>query len=414
MRSSMRTPGWVITAALGGAAALGCSDTNDGDRQSESRFVVASVVIDADGSRTTYVQTLPNLDADHITNEAAVEVPGNGVVLAGKRDFYVGLTEEPTWVRYSIGASGAIEETGRLSLLNYGATSIDFGNTLVDDETAVSVLSGAAVAVVWNPRTMEVVGEVSLSHLPREGYELEVWTTVAHEGLVYVPGRWSDWDGARIGSGVSTTIIDPKSLAIVGTAEDDRCASGGRVVFDSAGYGYVMGDGRTYSAQMFAHASGSEVPGNCILRIRPGGTDFEEDYFHQVTTLSGGLESITELQTAEQGSGVAFAKMFYPEQLPPGVEPVDFAFWSERAHKMWRIELGDEPSAREVDGAPFSAIGFEGSTLHGRLYSGESLDGGGTSQIYELDPETNTAALRFTIDGYFYGLYELEAPDSAE
>lgn len=405
----MTSANWMFGAALGGSVALGCDNTAADSERAESRFVLASVVIDADGNRTTYVQTLPSLDAAHVTNDTALELPGNGVVIAGKRDVYVGLAEEPTWVRYSLDDSGQISETGRLSLLNYGASYIDFGNTWVDDETAVSVLSGAAVAVVWNPKAMELKGAVDLGHLPRAGYELEVWTTVSHEGLVYVPARFSDWEGARIGSGVSMTIIDPKSLTIVGVAEDDRCASGGRVVFDRAGYGYVMGDGRNYSAQMFAHASGAEPPDNCLLRIPPGGSDFEQGYFHSIPALTGGLQSITELQPARQGSGVAFAKMFYRDELPPGVQPVDFAFWAERANKLWRLELGDVPAAREVEGAPFSAIGFDGSALHGRLYSGESLDGGGTSEVYEVDPQTNEAVRRFTMNGYFYGLYDLSA-----
>ena len=73
---------------------------------------------------------------------------------------------------------------------------------------------------------------------------------------------------------------------------------------------------------------------------------------------------------------------------------------------MWRIELGDTPVAREVDGAPFAALGFEGSSIDGHLFTGESPDGN-TSEVYEIDPETNTARLRFSMDGYFNGLYRL-------
>lgn len=42
---------------------------------------------------------------------------------------------------------------------------------------------------------------------------------------------------------------------------------------------------------------------------------------------------------AQQGSGVAFSRMFYRDELPAGLEPVDFEFWSVPAHKLWRIEL---------------------------------------------------------------------------
>lgn len=81
--------------------------------------------------------------------------------------------------------------------------------------------------------------------------------------------------------------------------------------------------------------------------------------------------------------------MFYPDELPEDVKPVDFEFWDEPAHKLWTIELGDEPSAKEVEDIPFSALGFDNSMLDGRIYSGESLDNGRSSDVYETDPKTN-------------------------
>jgi hypothetical protein len=383
----------------------GCS-SHSNDAPGGTNYALGSVVIDADGNRTTYVQTIDSTAAGPFDNATAIELPGNGVLMGGNKSFYVGLAEEPTWVRYAVDASGKVDEVGRISFLNFGADAIDYGNAIVDAETAVSVLSKPAVAVVWNPTTLKIKGQIDLSSLRREGYELEVWTTVAHDGLVYVPARWSDWDGGRIYPGVSTTIIDPKALTVLGTATDDRCASGGRVVFDAAGYAYVMGDGRNYSIQMFANASGETAPENCLLRIAPGATEFEASYFYRIPALTGGLESIGELEAATQGSGFAFSKMFYPDELPDGVKPVDFAFWSEPAHKMWRLELGVPPTAKEVDGVPFAAIGFSGSALDGKLYSGESSDGQ-SSVVYELDPATNSAKLSFKMDGYFDGLYEL-------
>jgi hypothetical protein len=396
----------ILTAVLVVAALPACDGKSSKSETRDARYVLGSVVIDTDGNRTTYVQTVHALDEGPFTNANAIELAGNGVVMGGAKSFYVGLTEEPTWVRYSIDDAGHIVESGRMSLLSTGAGSIDYGNAIVDDETAVSVFSNPPLAVVWNPKTMTIRGEIPLAQLSREGYELEVWTTIAHNGLVYVPGRWSDWEGSRIFPRVSMTILDPKTMSIVGTAQDDRCASGGRVVFDAAGYAYVMGDGRNYSIQMFANASGGTAPDNCLLRIAPGQTTFEAGYFYKISSLTGGLQSIGELQDAGLGNGIGFSTMFYPDQLPADVKPVDFAFWDQPAHKMWRLNLTDPPRAEEVQGLAFSAIGFGGSALEGHLYSGQGADGGKTT-VYEIDPDTNTAKRRFTMDGYFYGLYAL-------
>lgn len=366
-------------------------------------FVIGSVVIDPDNNRTTYVQVVESLDAGPFTNDNAIEVAGNAVVMASRDAVFVGLTEEPTWVRYDVTEELALEETGRLSLLNLGAASIGFASTIVDDTHAVTVVVDQGLAAIWNPSTMEIEGEVELDHLNVEGFSLEAWTTTAHDGLVYIPGRWADWEGGSIRPVVSTTIVDPEAMEVVGVAEDDRCASGGHIVFDDDGYGYVMGDGRNYIIQMFANAAGQTPPENCILRIAPGETDFEEDFYVSVPSLTEGLESITELGTVQQGSGIGFAKMFYPDELPEGVEPVDYDFWDEPAHKMWTIELGDEPTARAVEGLPFSAVGFTPSTMGGKLYVGEYADG--QAEVYEIDPETNSGSLRFTMDGYLFGLH---------
>ena len=85
---------------------------------------------------------------------------------------------------------------------------------------------------------------------------------------------------------------------------------------------------------------------------------------------------------------------------------MDFEFWSVPAHKLWRLELGDPPRAQEVMGLPFGEIGFGSSALDGKLYTGETSDSA-VSDIYEVDPATNSAVLRFRMDGYFNGLYRL-------
>ncbi|MDF2697020.1 MAG: hypothetical protein K0S65_5403, partial [Labilithrix sp.] len=379
----------------------------DGGASTPTTYVLGSVVIDTEGKRTTYVQSAKSIDNASFTNANALEVAGNGVLLTSGSSLFVGLAEEPTWVRYSVDANGKFTETGRLSFLNYGISYMDFANAIVDGETAVSVLTGPKVAVLWNTQTMTITGEVDLSSLAREGWELEAWTTTAYNGKVYIPGRWADWTAGRIRPGVSLTILDPKTKTFV-TAEDDRCTSGGRIVFDAQGYGYVMADGRSYSAQMYAHAASQPAPTNCLLRIAPGQTTFEKDYFFTIPSLTGGPESMGELDTAKNGPGIAFAKMFHRDQLPAGMEPVDFEFWDEKATKMWRLELGNPPTAKPVEGVPFAALGFTPVALDGLYYSGESPDGGKTSDVYEIDPATNVAKVKFKIDGYFYGVAKVE------
>lgn len=404
--SSKSDPGSNGTSSGGNSQNPGTQNPS-GENGAPTAYVLGSVVIDTEGKRTTYVQAAKSFEGASFTNANALELAGNGLLMTSGSGIFVGLAEEPTWVRYSVDASGKFTETGRLSFLNYGVSYIDFANTIVDAETAVSVLTGPKVAVIWNPQTMTITGEVDLSSLAREGWELEAWTTTAYDGKVYIPGRWADWTGGRIRPGVSLTILDPKTKTFV-TAEDDRCSSGGRIVFDAQGYGYVMADGRSYSIQMYANAAGQQAPVNCLLRIAPGQTTFEKDYYFTIPSLTGGPESIGELDTAKNGTGIAFAKMFHRDQLPAGMEPVDFKFWNEKTTKMWRLELGNPPTAKPVEGAPFASLGFTPVALDGFYYSGESPNGGQTTDVYQIDPATNVATVKFKIDGYFYGIYKVD------
>jgi hypothetical protein len=368
------------------------------------RYVLASIAIDADGNRVSYAQLIDSL-AGHFTNAKGIEANGNAVFLSRGSDFYYGLTESPDWVRYS--TRDGLNETGRLSFLNYGISSMDFANTIVDADTAVSVLTQQYIAVVWNPTSMQVTGTIDLNFLRKDGLELETFTTVSHAGLVYVPGKWVNWETPTVLQDVSMTILDPHALSVVAMAEDNRCGAGGRVTFDAAGYAYVMGDGRNQSMQVFAAANKQPIVENCLLRIPPGGTDFDPDYFYEIPELTGGLDAMTELEAADITSGVGFSMMMYPERLRAGLDLVNFEHWDEPAYKMWRIELGDPPRAEEVRGANFSVVGFSGSSIGGKLYSPESVDGI-QSSVYEIDPDANTATPKFSMDGYFAGLYPID------
>jgi hypothetical protein len=402
---SPATPG---AAAAPGGPAAGEPGPDGGagrdDAAPASRFVLASITIDADGNRVSYAQIVDEPSGD-FDNSTGIEAQGNATFLTRGSDFFYGLAESPTWVRYST-RGGSFTETGRLSFANFGLAYMDFSNVIVDADTAVSVLTGPAVAVVWNPTTMSVDGTIDLSHLVRDGYSLEAWTVVAHDGLVYVPSRWADWEGGRILQRMSLTILDPATRSVVAVAEDERCGAGGQVTFGERGYAYMMGDGRNRMMQVFAASRGEPVVPNCLLRIAPGATDFEEDYFFEIPALTGGLDSMTEMQSATRTDGIGFAMMQYPDRIPASFDQVNFEHWDTPAYKMWRIALGDTPAAEVVDGANFSVVGFSPASVGGKLYTPES-DDGSESRVYEIDPATNTARLRFTMDGYFAGLLPL-------
>lgn len=405
--SDDKTSGATTSSAPSGTISGTSSSGQTGPEASQNAGYIVGGVAITDAGRTTYVRHTPSLTG-HIKLDQGIEAAGNAVYLVQGRSVFIGQSETPTWIKYELTADNKFQERGRLSLQSFGMTSVDFGNVMVDATTAVSISSDALKAIVWNPTTMAITGTVDLAHMKKEGFDLENWTVVANNGKVYVPGRWVNWEKAQVLQKVMTTIIDPKALKVDAIAEDDRCASGGEIVFDAAGNGYVMGDGRNYSWQMFAHASQTPVPRNCILKLPVGATDFDPNYIKYITDLTGGLESISEMQGVGVNNGVGFAKLFYPDQLPATVKPVDFEFWKENAHKLWRFNLGDNPTAQEISGSEFSSIGFSGRSSEGAYFIGESFDKGATSTVFRVDVASNTMAKAFTMDGYFYGIFKVQ------
>lgn len=389
----------------GSANSAGAPGEAGGSNQGgDKRYLLGTIVIDADGNRVSYAQVIHELKG-HYTAKDGIEAAGNANFLASGSDFFYGLAEAPTWVKYS--TTDGFKEEGRLSFANYGITYMDFSNVVVDDETVVSVLSAPYVAVVWNPKTLEIKGEVDLSYMEEEGYSLEAYDPVAYDGLVYIPGKWVNWETLHVKQAVHLSILDPSTLKIIGKADDDRCGAASRVIFDKDGYGYMMADGRNQSMQTFAASRGEMVVPNCLLRIAPGETDFEEDYFFTIPELTGGLDSMTSFETAVVDSGIGFTMMKYEDRIPEDTGRLDFSYWSVPAYKTWRIVLGDEPKAEVVEGANFSVVGFGGNAVDGKLYVSES-DDGSESTIYEIDPETNKAVKKFTAQGYVSALLPLD------
>ncbi len=338
--------------------------------------MLASVVIDADGGRTTYVQTIDSLDAGPFTNAAAIELPGNGTLCSAHGgSFYVGLAEEPTWIRYSLDEGGGVAESGRLSLANLGAGYIDFGNAIVDNETAVSVLSNPAHR-----------GRLEPGHHgdPRRD-------PAAAPRAPGLRARGADHRGAR----------GPRlrAGALVGLGR--RAHLPGRVAHDPRSEG--DGDRRGRRGRSLREQRAARVRRR-RLRVRDGRRPElldpdvrERERRHGPRQLPAphrarrhGLRGQLLLRDPRARRRAAVdhrARDRAPGQRRRLREDVlsGSAAAGRRAHrlrvlerardKLWRLRLADPPLAEEVSGAPFSAIGFGGSPLDGRLFAGESPDG---------------------------------------
>jgi len=382
------------------------TDSMESDTEATgASHILGSIVISETG-RTLYVQAIDNLEGP-FDNTNAIEIAGNSLLHVQDGAVLVGLNEEPIWIKYEE-QNGQLVETGRLSLAAYGWPNIDYGNVFVRNDLALSLSSGLETAIRWDPETMTILGEFDISDVAEDGYGVELSETVSHDGLVYINARHVDWEQMDVLHQTKLVIVDPDAGAVEDVITDDRCPVGGRIFFDDAGNGYVMSDGRNYTIQAVARATGSEnVPKNCFLKLPAGADAFDPDWKVDVEALTGGREVVTSTEWATIDQGVSFAKVMYEEELPEGMEPTSFDFWGVPMAKMWAFDMNTEPpTASEVAGIPFSGIGFPGVPYDGALLTGETTDGS-FSEIFAIDPVSSEATKMFEMDGYFYGLFEL-------
>lgn len=252
-------------------------------------FYLTIVTFGTEGERTTYVKTVDSLDGA-VTLDDAIEVPGNGVTEIFGGSVYVGAAESPTITRYTPDVDGDLVEDGVVNFAAQGLTRYPFGSAIASSTRAFAVDSETFQIVVWNPTTMTYSESIFLNEIPgvvRDDIPAEFWTTSVHGGRLYVPVRYVDWTpGAeRVPSIVKLVIIDAATLDVLGVAEDDRCANGGQPTFDAAGNAYVLGDGRNWSAELYACLADQPVPSSCLLRINAGETDFDAGYFVDVASI---------------------------------------------------------------------------------------------------------------------------------
>jgi len=399
------TPHLAMVVGLVGLTVLsGCSEESQGTTTGEvgELYSIGSIIQNPEG-RTLLVQTLQSLDED-INNDNALEFSGNARHWAHGGAVYIGLAEEPTIEKYVPDAGGKLVSSGRVSFLSHGLTSVPAGQVFISDTKAYLFAEGQYRVIVWNPSTMEIAGEIDLSMLKKDDFNIELWTASLAGDRVYVPLRYVNFNAKEIFHQVSVVQIDAAADKVVGVAHDDRCVGASTPAVTDDGTVYVLADGRSYLAQVYAVEKKETPPANCILRIRPGETSFDPDFFVSVPSIAGGRDVVTSLWYVRDGVG--YAKMYYPEQLEPGADTSGFQFWFNPAFKLWRIQLGDQVSAEEVNGAPFSMIAFGGASIGGSLFLGETQDAK-TCTVYAMDPDKNQAEPRFEMQGAMRDLYRL-------
>jgi hypothetical protein len=190
-----------VAILLSTLAVAGCVDDAAEAAASEGpRYAVMYEVYDDAGS-TSYLSLLDSLDIEAIDPSQAREFgSGRAFVQTYDGKLFVGDAETPRVTRYSLGEGGGLVEEGAVSFANYGLTSGQFDAwnvTFISPTKAYLLNFNDGTTIIWNPSTMEIVGDIPpLPEFNREGFSFESTPGALRDGLLFRTVSFANYEEA--------------------------------------------------------------------------------------------------------------------------------------------------------------------------------------------------------------------------
>jgi hypothetical protein len=248
-------------------------------------------------------------------------------------------------LRFGVDDRGKLKQNAELSFAGLGITEI-VGKHLfvVDDDTGYVFDPKGPRLIVWNPKTMTLTGEeIDLPELAREGFTPKInlglvnLGAVRSDNLLLIPAGWEDQDGnARYASGL--LVIDAAKNELVAFDEDERCGEAYNSLAAPNGDIYFFPPAWSATQHYFVE----EHQPTCILRVRPGETEFDSSYQLDLSNLGSGSAAAGAIPDGKTG----FFFLSTDEELWDERDDDLYAFW-----RVWHYDFETEES-RQIDSLP--------------------------------------------------------------
>ncbi|HVK75938.1 MAG TPA: hypothetical protein VM734_21550, partial [Kofleriaceae bacterium] len=341
MHPSLPSARRVALAALGlatGLAACGGGDDDDGGGTGPLTgpvFVVANEVY-TDDSSTTYVNVLDSLDIDQVDYTKAIEIAGGRATIATTNGWlFVAPPDEPVIIRYEIDGARKLVETGRVSFANYGLDAIwvdEWGNTFISPTKAYLTNSDDGTALVWNPTTMEITGEIApLQDLVRAGTTINSSPSVVRGDRLYRAIFWSNWQAWETSTEQYVAVYDTTTDRMIDLVPESRCPGlSNRVARDEAGNLYFSNWVHNVSETLVRGA-----PKSCAVRISAGADRPDADWTLPYADVTDGREAA---MFSYIGDGKAMLNVFHDERATYDENTDPSALIGTANWRLWNID----------------------------------------------------------------------------
>lgn len=393
---------------LGSAILLlnGCSKDDDGDMTPdvvEQEPIKTGYVISTVGGawpdQTTYLQWMEDISATTIDNSNGIELTGSASTTSYDGAIYATPFGAPAnLVKYVVGSNSIPEEEERIVVPGANVFSTFYFKSATEAYATVS--GGISKLIIFNPTTMRITDEISLSAITSripEATRTYYLDMLERDNKLFMGIHYEN-NFVPVNDSSYVAIID------LNTNEVEKIVSDGRtgMIFggQSKNAGMIIDEnGDIYVQALGTTNAGGNAPSG-ILRIKNGETDFDSDYFFDMESEVGSI-CFGIYQTA---SGRAFTANVQDES----------DFWEfltgEPQFKYVEIDLENRASLGDVPGLP-TTYGSRNMIIHETpdqeiLFSIATND---ENAVYQLDASSGSANKLFTsAGGYISGIEDLE------
>ena len=272
--------------------AIGCSDDDNPTPGNGTDPVTINfgltTVSGAWPSQTSYVQGVTDLDFSTIGNDNALELTGNSSTVSYNNALYASPYGAPaTLVKYSFNDEGNTEEEERIVVP--GANT--FSTIYFESETVAygSVAGGISKLIIFNPTTMRITDEVSLTPITSRFPETTrtYYMDMMERDEKLFMGVHYENNFVPVNDSAYVAVIDLNNKIVDKVIADHRTGMvfGGQalnagMIKDTNGDIYVQGLG--------TKLSGGDSPSG-LLKIPNGQTSFDAAYFLDMEDATGNV-----------------------------------------------------------------------------------------------------------------------------
>jgi len=350
-------------------------------------------------NQTSYIQGVEDLNFSTIGNEKALELNGNSGTVSYNKALYASPFGAPaTLVKYSFNDNGDTIEEERIVVP--GANT--FSTVYFESENVAyaSVAGGISKLIIFNPTTMRITGEVTLTSITKrfpEATRTYYLDMMARDSKLFM-GLHYENNFAPLNDSAYVAVIDLNQKVVEKIIADKRTG----MVFggQAANTGMIKtSNGDIYVQGLGTKLSGGNSPSG-LLKISNGQTSFDPNYFMDMQNATGNV-CYGIYQTPNGRSFTAKVE-----------DETDFYEFKtgEPQFKYFELDLENKSSLGAVPGLPTTygsrrmiILPYKDNKL---LFTTATND---ENAVFSFDTTSNTSSKLFTsTGGYITGIEDLK------